>query len=130
MNRPCRRNLAAFFAAIAPAALISAGCAMCCGPSDYDYPAFGGKIQRADPVYGRVGSVFSDPNMAGMGPLADSNIVEPPKEKIPGRGNASPDLLPGELPVPKQPLIPSENVDRATMNQWRQSPQRGPIGYR
>lgn len=46
---------------------------MCCGPHDYHYPTFGGKLQRANPEWGRVGSVFSDPYVA-MGPSADSNL--------------------------------------------------------
>ena len=123
MNSSRRRNLAALFSFIAPAALLSAGCAMCCGPSDYHYPGFGGRIQRADPEYGRVGSVFSDPNMAGMGPLADSNIVEPEADKPPARPRAIEGLLPGELPKPPSEAVP----DRETMNQWRQSPPRNPI---
>ena len=51
------------------------GCSMCCGPYDYDYPNFGGKHPRADRKFGRVGSVFSDPNANFYGPSADSNIM-------------------------------------------------------
>jgi hypothetical protein len=54
----------------------SAGCAMCCGPFDYDYPNFGGRHERADRSYGRVGSVFSDPLANHDGPSADSNLKE------------------------------------------------------
>jgi len=57
------------------------GCSMCQGPYDYDYPNFGGKHQRVDPTYGRVGSIFSDPNANSFGPSADSNLKapEPPR---------------------------------------------------
>lgn len=34
------------------------GCAMCAHPFDYDYGAFGGSWERADPANGRVGSAF------------------------------------------------------------------------
>ena len=51
------------------------GCNMCCGPHDFDYATFGGKHQRSNPSWGRVGSVFSDPGGFGMGPSADSNLM-------------------------------------------------------
>ena len=50
---------------------------MCCGPYDYHYPVFGGKFERANPEYGRVGSVFSDPYVTGGGAGADSNLEDP-----------------------------------------------------
>jgi hypothetical protein len=63
------------------------GCAICCGPYLDQYPTFGGKVQRTDPVWGRVGSIYSDPYTAGTGPLADSNLTTyerqaPKREKI------------------------------------------------
>jgi hypothetical protein len=51
------------------------GCSTCCTPYDYDYPHFGGKYTRADASYGRVGSIFSDPNASATGPSADSNLT-------------------------------------------------------
>ena len=53
------------------------GCSMCCGPYDFHYPTFGGKHQRVDPTYGRVGSIFSDPNVV-LGPSSDSNLEPRP----------------------------------------------------
>jgi hypothetical protein len=35
------------------------GCAMCCGPDDANYGAYGGRWQRTDMAEGRVGSVFT-----------------------------------------------------------------------
>ena len=58
------------------------GCSSCCGPYDYHYPTFGGKHQRVDPTYGRVGSVFSDPNTT-LGPSADSNLEPHPATESP-----------------------------------------------
>ncbi len=55
-------------------ALFFGGCAMCCGPYDYHYPNFGGSVQRSDPVWGRVGSLYSDPGPFFGGPSADSNL--------------------------------------------------------
>ena len=60
-------------AALAMVSLLYSGCAICCGPYDYHYPTFGGTVQRADPVWGRVGSLYSDPGPFG-GPSADSNL--------------------------------------------------------
>jgi hypothetical protein len=51
------------------------GCSMCCGPHDFDYATFGGKHQRSNPTWGRVGSVFSDPGSFAIGPGADSNLT-------------------------------------------------------
>ena len=72
----------------------SLGCSMCCGPFDYDYPVYGGKFERVDSSYGRVGSIFSDPNAPDDGPSPDSNL-----EMQPAGGNGS-----GveELPPPKR----------------------------
>jgi len=50
------------------------GCSMCCGPYDYDYPTFGGKHERADRAYGRVGSLFSDPYASYNGESADESL--------------------------------------------------------
>ncbi len=55
------------------ATLLVTGCAMCCGPYDYHYPNYGGSVQRSDPVWGRVGSIYSDPGPFG-GPAADYNL--------------------------------------------------------
>lgn len=45
---------------LAVAAISQSGCAMCCGVDDYTYPTYGGKWQRTNAVYGRVGSTLSD----------------------------------------------------------------------
>ncbi len=37
----------------------SAGCSICQGPDDYGYPAYGGRWQRTNRDYGRVGSRFT-----------------------------------------------------------------------
>jgi hypothetical protein len=76
----------------------SLGCAMCCSPDDPNYGAYGGRWQRHDQAYGRVGSVFdeagfdaletevqeptvateeeADSNFAGSTPEADGTEVE------------------------------------------------------
>ena len=71
-------------AAIAITAVFFSGCAMCCGPYDYHYPTFGGIVQRADPVWGRVGSPYSDPGQFG-GPSADYNLA--PQEYNPTKSD-------------------------------------------
>lgn len=113
------------------------GCNMCCGPYDYDYPTYGGKFTRADARYGRVGSIFSDPNAKRGGPDADSNLTpmtEPNRraldgglEQIEPLEGSQPDPVPGQLPVPdaqegngptasrllkNQPLRSSSNIRR------------------
>ena len=72
--------------------LFFSGCAICCGPYDYNYPAFGGTVQRSDPVYGRVGSIYSDPGPFG-GPSADYNL----KPHDSGQNNSSFDAGDDEL---------------------------------
>ena len=76
-------------------ALFCSGCAMCCGPYDDHYPTYGGIVQRSNPVWGRVGSIYSDPGPFG-GPLADSNLtphdgqtsIDSPLEDINGRDSS------------------------------------------
>ncbi len=58
------------------------GCSMCCGPYDFDYPTYGGIHHRSNPSFGRLGSTFSDPNYAGGGPSADSNLKPHPEPQI------------------------------------------------
>ncbi len=55
---------------------ILSGCSMCCGIYDFDYPMFDTHYARTDPVYGRVGSIFSDPNV-GPGSPAPTNTQAP-----------------------------------------------------
>ena len=52
------------------------GCAMCCGPDDFSYPMFDNcNYPRLNPEYGRVGSVFSDPNVPiGLAPLTNADV--------------------------------------------------------
>lgn len=38
----------------------ASGCAICCAPFDDDYACYGGIVERADRVNGRVGSKFAD----------------------------------------------------------------------
>lgn len=73
------------FITVTLTALGSLGCSMCCGPNDYDYPNYGGKHERVDPRYGRLGSIFSDPNAGFYGESADSNLSAP----SPPRGSSS-----------------------------------------
>ena len=97
------------------------GCAICCSPYFDDYPTYGGRVQRSNPEWGRVGSIFSDPYTAGSGPSADSNLKV--YERQPARRPNS-DILPRpndiELPSPADtpgssgeqnasPLIDREN---------------------
>ena len=64
---------------LAAATIGMAGCSMCCGPFDYDYPAFGGVNPRVDQRNGRLGSIFSDPNAYFTGESADSNLAPRPE---------------------------------------------------
>ena len=60
--------------------LLWAGCSMCCGPYDYEYPMMdNANYVRMDPEYGRVGSIFSDPNVT-LGPAPKTNADIPPEE--------------------------------------------------
>jgi hypothetical protein len=95
------------------------GCSMCCGPFDFDYPMFQTRYARVDPQYGRVGSIFSDPN-------ADPGVYAPTNADAPPEGNDDQELeLPeSELPdnqidpfrgIPEEELeIPDEESPRTT----------------
>jgi hypothetical protein len=58
------------------APLLVSGCSMCCGPYDYEYPIMESvRYPRTDPEYGRVGSVFSDPNVTiGEKPRTNADV--------------------------------------------------------
>ena len=113
------------------------GCSMCCGPYDFHYPAYGGKHERVDPTYGRVGSVFSDPNAGYYGESADSNLVAHPEirsldpelnddiddmETIEPRGSSE-DNGPSVLPQP-------DDTDPTASRLWKRKPLRSQFQWR
>jgi hypothetical protein len=86
------------------AAVGMSGCAMCCTPYLNDYPTYGGRVERTNREWGRVGSVFSDPNMVGATAAADSNLRDyefKPAKTPPGdTQEISPPIEVEELPSP------------------------------
>ena len=62
----------------------SLGCAMCCSPDDPNYAAYGGRWQRHDMAYGRVGSAFAE---AGYDALAPETLTPAPAEDEPEAGD-------------------------------------------
>lgn len=93
------------------------GCSSCCGPYDYHYPAFPGIVQRSDPVYGRVGSIFSDPYKAGTGPSADSNLkpfVRKPDQQLDDLEDIPEAVPDSELEKQSEPPREPMNIDRET----------------
>lgn len=76
--------------------LIWTGCSMCCGPYDYEYPMLENtRYPRANPEFGRVGSILSDPSAAVGTPAkinADIPIEEEPLEDIDEDGLDDPDF--------------------------------------
>ncbi len=132
---------------IATAMTTFAGCSMCCGTHDNDYPVMGGLMQRADPQRGRVGSVFSDPYAGFYGPSADSNLqpIEPqtptdldsdelskknlelepqPDEDMMDRLNTNPRPDTDEL----KPPVPDDDSNSA--RHWRNRPLRSTQQWR
>jgi hypothetical protein len=45
--------------------LTTTGCSICCNPYVDDYVTFGSRTPRTDMKHGRVGSIFSDPQLVG-----------------------------------------------------------------
>lgn len=84
--------------------LLSNGCSMCCGVYDYDYPTYGGLVQRSDASHGRVGSVFSDPNAPVGVPAALG--VEAVPEKSPARSDSAEDF---DSMDDLEPLVPPQS---------------------
>lgn len=70
-------------------AVFSSGCAMCCGIDDHTYSTYGGKWERTDRTYGRVGSAFSN---GQPGVMSTQEEVNP--ETLPAPGP-----VPGATPV-------------------------------
>jgi hypothetical protein len=102
---------------VALAAVCMSGCAMCCGPDMYTYPTHGGRIQRSDLEYGRVGSIYSDP-------VLDSGVISAvPTQAVPA--------VPGQpnQPTPVEQLeqsttqssqgVPAQPVDSRRQEGWR-----------
>jgi hypothetical protein len=46
------------------ATLSATGCSLCCSPYNDDYVTFGSRTPRLDMKHGRVGSIFSDPQVS------------------------------------------------------------------
>ena len=126
---------------IVTATLSTFGCSMCCGPYDYDYSNFGGKHQRVDPSYGRVGSIFSDPNANFVGDSPDSNLEPQPDPRR--RSDSDSDRinrdLDGDLelidplkdPQPGIEKLPDPKDDETTASRlWKRRPLRSGQSWR
>lgn len=55
------------------------GCSTCCSTDDYNYPTYGGKWERTDRQYGRVGSIFTDGrvNSSAATPMMEPEEILP-----------------------------------------------------
>jgi hypothetical protein len=88
---------------------LSTGCAMCANCDDETYPADGGRWQRVDPFYGRVGSIFTPE----VWTTVDGYYHESEPESIP-RGEPTPaEDNPPQLPdgaPPAEPLPPEASI--------------------
>ena len=82
------------------------GCAMCAGPFDHNYPAFGGAWQRSDPVNGRVGSIFEPAGDQVVG----TGVATAPTEALPGESVWQQDAKPPTDEMPDEPPAPGESV--------------------
>jgi hypothetical protein len=60
--KPAKLALFAFFLTLG---LSLSGCSLCCSPYLDDYAAYGSRTPRIDMKHGRVGSIFSDPQLTG-----------------------------------------------------------------
>jgi len=113
-----RWNLILLLLIVGP--ILYTGCSMCCGPYDYEYPMMESTTYpRIDPEYGRVGSIFSDPNV-GMGSVPRTNAdlpVETPESAndLEDDGLDDPDFdndIQDTLPGPDDPSInPQGDID-------------------
>lgn len=56
--------------------VISQGCAICCSPYDDEYNCYGGVMDRADRVNGRVGSRFMPAESEAA--RSESDLGQPP----------------------------------------------------
>lgn len=98
---------------------MSMGCAICCGPDDYNYPTYGGKHQRSDMQYGRVGSVFSDTSGTTLNLTPHTELAQgyQPQEidddQQSGGGEGS------ELPVPQLQRPNANDGDNQGINTTR-----------
>lgn len=103
---PAWRSTPGWFALALLVTAGQSGCSICQGPFDFDYPVFDSRHARVDPVYGRVGSIFSDPDIDSAGSEPLSNADRPRQEN---------ELDP--VPVPDDPEFrqpgddPFEGVD-------------------
>ena len=58
----------------------SSGCAMCCAPFDCDYACYGGRYERIDRSYGRVGSKFAPAHDVAV--EEETNVGQPPGDTL------------------------------------------------
>jgi hypothetical protein len=125
------------------------GCAMCGNCDDFTYGGYGGRWERLDPCYGRVGSAFT-PEVGALVPYdnapgSNANQNEEVKAPEPQPADAQPnepqpyDLSPGETPpgdapqgdattaedsAPMPPGSLSENGDKSTDSSVLRQPPR------
>ena len=119
----CRRSLLLL-------SLLATGCAMCPGPDDYTYSAFGGRWQRDDMVEGRVGSAFAPSGSIavddGWLPMEEAPPEAAPTEAIPSEAGP-PETVHSEattsetVPTEAKPAKPSQEDDGSVGRQEEHS---------
>ena len=79
---------------ISASAMMASGCAMCCGTFDYDYPTYGGKWERGDRQWGRVGSNLSGAGAGEIGAVGEytesGTIIQQPTGGVISGGSEVP----------------------------------------
>lgn len=86
-------------------AVSATGCAMCCAPDDPNYAAYGGRWERHDPQYGRVGSAFTP---AGSPIDAGEVIGQPYVEGQPYIEGPTPTPAETTAPIQDTPIVIEE----------------------
>lgn len=117
-------------------AIASGGCSMCCGPYDYEYPMLdSSRYVRTDPEYGRVGSIFSDPNVSfGSVPLTNEDVPreDDPVDDLDDEGEGDPEFdadLDADASQPEFETSPTldggpETIDTSAQRQRVPAPRR------
>lgn len=76
------------FAFVITLAFSLSGCSLCCSPYLDDYAAYGSRTPRMDMKNGRVGSVFSDPQLtSGVITSSDPSFMDEPIVYLDDEGN-------------------------------------------
>ena len=87
----------------------ASGCAMCSSCDDYSYAGSGGRWERLDPTFGRVGSAFT-PEVGALTEGYEGDYEDAPELLSPGEPTPADEPAPADDAAPADEPAPADDA--------------------